>query len=38
MQLQQFGLIDDQDHFTLGARAEDANAQTYGCGCWWFKK
>jgi SAM-dependent methyltransferase len=38
MQLQQFGLIDDQDQFTLGARAEDANFQTYGCGCWWFKK
>jgi hypothetical protein len=38
MYLQQFGLIDDRDQFTLGARVEDANAQTYGCGCWWFKK
>ena len=36
LQVRQFALIDDRGHFNIDAKAEDANAQEYGCGCWWF--
>lgn len=38
LQLQQFALVDDAGKFTVSADPKYANQQTYGCGCWWFKK
>ena len=38
LKLRQFSLIDDKGSFIPNARPEDANAQLYGCGCWWFIK
>jgi SAM-dependent methyltransferase len=41
LELQQFALITDtgmEDDFILSATKAMADQQTYGCGCFWFKK
>ena len=38
LQVRHFALVDDRGGFALDARPEDADAQEYGCGCWWFRK
>lgn len=38
LHLERFALVDDAGKFILDADAANADAQEYGCGCWWFKK
>jgi SAM-dependent methyltransferase len=38
LETRQFALVDDRGNFMPHARPEDANRQSYGCGCWWLKK
>tara|TARA_R110002096_G_scaffold152824_20_gene316260 strand:- start:14656 stop:14805 length:150 start_codon:yes stop_codon:yes gene_type:complete len=39
-ELQEFSLIPDQtdDALVINATKEEADKQTYACGCFWFKK
>ena len=36
--LREFALIGDDGELILGADGSSADAQDYGCGCFWFKK
>lgn len=38
LHVRQFALIDDHGRFMVDASPDRANAQEYGCGCWWFRK
>jgi SAM-dependent methyltransferase len=38
LQPRQFALIDDHGSYVVDAPPELADAQAYGCGCWWFEK
>jgi SAM-dependent methyltransferase len=37
-ELVQFCLVDDAGNFRDDATAALADSQSYGCGCWWFRK
>lgn len=38
LDLNQFALVKDDGSFTSDAGGMDADHQSFGCGCWWFKK
>jgi len=38
LQVRQFALIDDEGSYMVDAPPEAADAQEYGCGCWWLQK
>jgi SAM-dependent methyltransferase len=38
LRLRQFALVDDRGLFTVDAPPAAADAQEYGCGCWWFER
>lgn len=38
LKVEQFALVDDNNKFTINADPAYANEQSYGCGCWWFRK
>jgi hypothetical protein len=37
-QVKQFALVTDKGAFLVNASPEIVRQQSYGCGCWWFKK